>query len=47
MFDPVVLVSAQARYDDLLREAEAERKAKPWRLSLLLGAILAALGAGR
>ena len=47
MFDPVVLVSAQARYDDLLREAEAERKAKPWRLSLLLSAILAALGAGR
>ncbi len=47
MFDPVVFVSANARYDDLLREAEAERKVKPWRLSLLLGAILATLGAGR
>jgi hypothetical protein len=28
MFEPVVVVSAEARYRDLLREAEAERAAK-------------------
>ncbi|MDI7275256.1 MAG: hypothetical protein QME94_04700 [Anaerolineae bacterium] len=47
MFEPVLIVSASARYSDLLQEAEAERKVKPWRFPLLLGSILLALGLGR
>lgn len=44
MFDPIVIVSAEARYQDLLREAQNERRGKRPGIDLI--GILALLGLG-
>ena len=44
MFEPVVIYSAEARYEDLLREAEAERLLKHARVPGVLVSLLVALG---
>jgi hypothetical protein len=44
MFDPVVIYSAAARYDDLLYEAETERLVKHGRVPGTLVSLAVALG---